>query len=43
MPDGVAAVPVDLWDEGLASVPTARKVELALAKGRKTHDKREAA
>ena len=31
MPDGVEAVPVDLWDEGLAAVPTARKVELALA------------
>ena len=30
-PDGVAAVPVDLWDEGLAAVPTAEKVELALA------------
>jgi PmbA protein len=30
-PDGVAAVPVDLWDDGLASVPTPRKVELALA------------
>ena len=31
VPDGVAAVPVDLWDEALASVPTADKVELALA------------
>jgi len=31
VPDGVAAVPVDLWDEGLAGVPTARKVEIALA------------
>ncbi len=31
VPDGVSAVPVDLWDEGLAAVPTARKVELALA------------
>jgi PmbA protein len=31
MPDGVAAVPVDLWDDGLAGVATARKVELALA------------
>ena len=31
VPDGVAAVPVDLWDDGLASVPTARKIELALA------------
>lgn len=30
-PDGVAAVPVDLWDEGLAAVPTSRKVDLALA------------
>ena len=29
--DGVAAVPVDLWDEDLASVPTTDKVELALA------------
>jgi PmbA protein len=31
VPDGVAAVPVDLWDEELASVPTSDKVELALA------------
>ncbi len=31
VPDGVPAVPVDLWDEGLASVPTTKKVELALA------------
>ena len=31
VPDGVAAVPVDLWDDGLAGVPTAAKVELALA------------
>jgi len=31
VPDGVAAIPVDLWDEGLASVPTTAKVELALA------------
>ncbi len=31
VPDGVEAVPVDLWDAGLAGVPTARKVELALA------------
>jgi PmbA protein len=31
VPDGVAAVPVDLWDERLAEVPTTRKVELALA------------
>jgi len=31
VPDGVPAVPVDLWDEGLAGVPTTRKVELALA------------
>ena len=30
VPDGVAAVPVDLWDDGLASVPTTGKVELAL-------------
>jgi PmbA protein len=29
-PDGVAPVPVDLWDEGLASVPTATKVARAL-------------
>ncbi len=29
--DGVAAVPIDLWDDTLASVPTAKKVELALA------------
>ncbi|HEY5108182.1 MAG TPA: TldD/PmbA family protein [Acidimicrobiales bacterium] len=31
VPDGVEAVPVDLWDEGLAGVPTAMKVDLALA------------
>ena len=31
VPDGVAAVPVDLWDDGLASVPTTDKVALALA------------
>jgi PmbA protein len=31
VPDGVAAVPIDLWDESLASVPTTQKVELALA------------
>ena len=31
VPDGVAAVPVDLWDDGLASVPTTEKVALALA------------
>ncbi len=31
VPDGVPAVPVHLWDEGLAGVPTTRKVELALA------------
>ena len=31
VPDGVAAVPVDLWDEGLAAVPTSAKVEAALA------------
>ena len=30
VPDGVEAVPVDLWDEGLAGVPTERKVALAL-------------
>jgi PmbA protein len=30
VPDGVAAVPVDLWDDRLAGVPTAKKVELAL-------------
>ncbi|HEY7947621.1 MAG TPA: TldD/PmbA family protein, partial [Acidimicrobiales bacterium] len=30
-PDGVAAVPIDLWDETLASVPTTAKVDLALA------------
>jgi len=29
-PDGVTAVPVDLWDDGLASVPTTDKVALAL-------------
>ncbi len=31
VPDGVAAVPVDLWDGGLVSVPTTEKVALALA------------
>jgi PmbA protein len=31
VPDGVAAVPVDLWDDTLASVPTSVKVEAALA------------
>jgi PmbA protein len=31
VPDGVAAVPVDLWDDSLSQVPTTRKVELALA------------
>ncbi len=31
VPDGVAAVPVDLWDDRLPSVPTTEKVELALA------------
>jgi PmbA protein len=31
VPDGVAAVPIDLWDDALASVPTTSKVELALA------------
>jgi PmbA protein len=31
VPDGVAAVPVDLWDDELAAVPTTDKVELALA------------
>ena len=31
VPDGVAAVPVDLWDDRLASVPTSAKVDLALA------------
>jgi PmbA protein len=31
VPDGVAAVDVDLWDERLASVPTTKKVELALS------------
>ncbi|MGD0393121.1 MAG: TldD/PmbA family protein [Acidimicrobiales bacterium] len=31
VPDGVAPVAVDLWDEGLASVPTTDKVEMALA------------
>ncbi len=30
-PDGVDAVQVDLWDDGLAAVATGRKVELALA------------
>jgi PmbA protein len=31
VPDGVAAVDVDLWDDGLAAIPTAAKIELALA------------
>jgi PmbA protein len=31
VPDGVAAVPIDLWDDGLADVRTPRKIELALA------------
>ncbi len=31
VPDGVPAVPVELWDESLALVPATRKVELALA------------
>jgi PmbA protein len=31
VPDGVAPVAVDLWDPGLASVPTTAKVDLALA------------
>jgi PmbA protein len=31
VPDGVPPVPVDLWDEALAGVPTTKKVELALA------------
>ncbi len=31
VPDGVAPVVVDLWDESLASVPTTAKVEMALA------------
>ncbi|HEY4948269.1 MAG TPA: DNA gyrase modulator, partial [Acidimicrobiales bacterium] len=31
VPDGVAAVTVDLWDERLAAVPTTEKVALALA------------
>jgi PmbA protein len=30
VPDGVEAVPVDLWDDTLAEVPTERKVALAL-------------
>lgn len=30
VPDGVPAVHVDLWDDHLADVPTARKIELAL-------------
>jgi PmbA protein len=31
VPDGVEAVPVELWDPGLAGVATSAKVELALA------------
>jgi PmbA protein len=34
--DGVPAVAVDLWDDGLASVPTARKVEMVLELERQT-------
>ncbi len=30
VPDGVAPVPVELWDEGLATVPTTDKVTMAL-------------
>jgi PmbA protein len=30
-PDGVGAVPFDLWDEALSTIPTSRKVALALA------------
>ncbi len=30
VPDGVEPVPVTLWDDGLAAVPTAQKVELAM-------------
>jgi PmbA protein len=30
VPDGVAAVPIELWDEGLAAVPTTDKVAMAL-------------
>jgi PmbA protein len=30
-PDGVPAVSITLWDDGLASVPISKKVELALA------------
>lgn len=30
-PDGVAVVPVDLWDSTLATIPTAKKVDVALA------------
>ena len=35
--DGVAAVPVDLWDDGLAAIPTVMKVELALALEAQAH------
>jgi PmbA protein len=31
VPDGVPAVDVDLWDDGLAGIPTTAKIELALA------------
>jgi PmbA protein len=31
VPDGVVAVPFDLWDEALSTVPTSEKVALALA------------
>ena len=30
-PDGVVAVPFDLWDEALSTIPTSQKVALALA------------
>jgi len=31
VPDGVTAVPIDLWDDRLEAVATTRKIELALA------------
>ena len=31
VPDGVVAVPFDLWDEALSTIPTSQKVALALA------------
>lgn len=37
VPDGVGAVALDLWDERLAGIPTAVKVDLALALDAQAH------